>query len=413
MLLQLVLKALVKNGALAMVDAAGREYRFGSSNVSKPITMRLHDRRLEASIVFRPHLALGEAYMDGRLTIENGDIYDLLDLVASNLSIAGSLPFDRLRKAIGWVARTVNSFNWAGISRERAKANVAHHYDLSGELYRLFLDDDGQYSCAYFASPDDTLETAQLNKKRHIAAKLYLNRPDLKILDIGSGWGGLGLFLAQEATADVTGITLSEEQHKVSNERAKKAKLSNCVRFDMRDYREVAGQFDRIVSVGMFEHVGRRNYPDYFHTIRDLLTTDGVAMVHSIGFFDGPKPISPFIRKYIFPGAEIPSLSEVLAVVERAGLLVTDVEVLRLHYAETLRAWRERFVSKWDRVAELYDERFCRMWLFYLALCEIGFRHRTMMVFQIQMAKRVDAVPLTRDYIYEWEQRHRRRELAA
>jgi cyclopropane-fatty-acyl-phospholipid synthase len=253
---------------------------------------------------------------------------------------------------------------------------------------------------------DDSLEKAQHNKKRHLASKLYLNRSGLKILDIGSGWGGLGIYLAEEGDADVTGITLSEEQHKVSNERAGHAKLDNRVRFELQDYRDATGQYDRIVSVGMLEHVGRRNYRDYFRQIRDLLTDDGVAVVHSIGFFDPPGPINPFIRKYIFPAAEIPSLSEVLSAVEQTGLLATDVEILRLHYAETLRAWREKFLIRWDEAARLYDEQFCRMWLFYLTLCEIGFRHRTMMVFQLQLTKRIDALPLTRDYMFDWERSH-------
>lgn len=286
---------------------------------------------------------------------------------------------------------------------DRARRNVAHHYDLSGQLYDLFLDSDRQYSCAYFISASDSLETAQQNKKRHIAAKLLLDRQGLKILDIGSGWGGLGLYLAEEPGADVTGVTLSVEQHKVCQARAAAAGLADRVRFQLRDYRQVAGEYDRIVSVGMFEHVGKKNYDEFFAKLNGLLKEDGVALLHAIGSSGAPAPINPFIRKYIFPGADLASLSEVCSAAERSGLIVTDVEILRLHYAETLRHWRRRFMANWQRVVALYDERFCRMWEFYLILCEIGFRFRSMMVFQIQLAKQSDIVPLTRDYMVNWE----------
>jgi cyclopropane-fatty-acyl-phospholipid synthase len=290
----------------------------------------------------------------------------------------------------------------------RARANVAHHYDLSDQLYDLFLDKDRQYSCAYFTSKDDSLEMAQENKKRRIAAKLLLDRPHLKILDIGSGWGGLGLYLAEETGADVTGVTLSVEQHKIAEARAAAAGLADRVRFHLCDYRQEPGQYDRVVSVGMFEHVGKKNYDEFFAKLNELLAIDGVALLHSIGYADAPAPINPFIRKYIFPGADLPTLSEVFAAVERAGLIVTDVEILRLHYAETLRHWRERFIANRQRIAALYDERFCRMWEFYLVLCEIGFRFRFNMVFQMQLTKRFDAVPLTRDYmVNERTQVHR------
>lgn len=398
MLFGILLRRLIHVGSIRLIDANGREQIFG--NGEEPhCTLRLHDRTLGTRLAFRPSLSIGEAFMQGGLTIEDGDIYDFLEIVARNLD---DLEVNPIFSFIGRVGHRLAM----GISYDRARANVAHHYDLSGELYKLFLDSDEQYSCAYFLSPSDSLEAAQLNKKRHLAAKLYLNRPGLEILDIGSGWGGLGLYLAKEAEAHVTGITLSVEQHKVSNDRADHAHLGDRVRFEVRDYRKETRRYDRIVSVGMLEHVGRRNYPDYFRKIGDLLKDDGVAVVHSIGFFDQPGPINPFIRKYIFPGAEIPSLSEVLATVERLGFLVTDVEVLRLHYAETLRAWREKFLSNWDNIARLYDERFCRMWLFYLVLCEIGFRHRTMMVFQLQLAKQIDTLPITRNYITDWERAH-------
>lgn len=337
--------------------------------------------------------------MNGLLTVEEGTLYDVLEIAARNFRNFEKMPWSSV---LSRMMRRLKQYN----PIDRARRNVAHHYDLSGQLYDLFLDSDRQYSCAYFTSPDDSLETAQENKKRHVAAKLLLDRPGLNILDIGSGWGGLGLYLAEEASADVTGVTLSVEQHKISEARAAAAGLADRARFQLRDYRQVGGQYDRIVSVGMFEHVGKKNYGEFFEKLNDLLAEDGVALLHAIGFSDEPAPINPFIRKYIFPGADLASLSEVFAAAERSGMTVTDVEILRLHYAETLRHWRKRFMANWQRVAALYDERFCRMWEFYLVLCEIGFRFRSMMVFQIQLAKKSDAVPITRDYMVDWEREH-------
>jgi cyclopropane-fatty-acyl-phospholipid synthase len=288
----------------------------------------------------------------------------------------------------------------------RARHNAAHHYDLSDQLYELFLDQDRQYSCAYFRDGSDDLDTAQLNKKRHIAAKLLI-RPGARVLDIGSGWGGLALYLASECGADVTGLTLSAEQHKVAIRRAAAAGLSDRVRFYLRDYREEFGHYDRIVSVGMFEHVGVNHYGAFLAKLKALLAPDGVALLHSIGRKDGPGATSPWIRKYIFPGGYVPALSEVLPIVERLKLWVTDVEVLRLHYAETLRAWRGRFERNRIRVRGIYDERFCRMWEMYLVGSEIAFRRQDLIVFQMQLAKAVDTVPLTRDYILDWEREHR------
>jgi cyclopropane-fatty-acyl-phospholipid synthase len=284
----------------------------------------------------------------------------------------------------------------------RSQKNVAHHYDLSSELYALFLDSDRQYSCAYFRDPGDDIETAQRAKLRHIAAKLRL-RPGLKVLDIGSGWGGLALYLAETYGVDVTGLTLSAEQHKLATQRAAAAGLSDRVRFLMRDYREADGLYDRIVSVGMFEHVGVNQYGAFFDRVHRLLNPDGVALLHTIGRSDGPGATHPWVRKYIFPGGYSPALSEIVPVVERAQLWLTDVEVLRLHYAETLRLWRQRFLANRERVRALYDERFCRMWELYLVGAEIGFRRQGLVNFQIQIAKAVDAVPLTRDYMLEDE----------
>jgi cyclopropane-fatty-acyl-phospholipid synthase len=294
---------------------------------------------------------------------------------------------------------------------KRARRNAAHHYDLSGRLYDLFLDKDRQYSCAYFLSANDTIETAQENKKRHIAAKLLL-KPGQKVLDIGSGWGGLGLYLADIADVDVTGVTLSEEQYKLSVRRAADAGLSNRVRFHLRDYRNQPGTFDRIVSVGMFEHVGAKHYDEFFSKVRTLLEDDGIMLLHAIGRMEPPGHTNAWLRKYIFPGGYAPALSEVVAAVERAGLWITDIEILRLHYAETLAEWTRRFRANRDAIKKLYDERFCRMWEFYLTGCEISFRYFDQMVFQMQIAKRPDAAPLTRDYITDWE-RGQRRGLAA
>jgi cyclopropane-fatty-acyl-phospholipid synthase len=306
-----------------------------------------------------------------------------------------------LGQAAGRLVRRLHQYNPV----PRARRNVAHHYDLSDQLYELFLDRDRQYSCAYFGSPEDDLDTAQESKKRHIAAKLLL-RPGLKVLDIGSGWGGLALYLAGECGADVTGLTLSEEQHKVATRRAAAAGLSDRVRFHLRDYREETGRYDRIVSVGMFEHVGVNQYPTYFRRLSELLTADGVALLHSIGRMEGPGTTNPWIRKYIFPGGYSPALSEVVPEAERARLWITDIEILRLHYAETLRAWRRRFEHNRERICELYDERFCRMWEMYLVGAEIAFRRDGHLVFQMQLAKAVDTVPLTRDYMVAWEGIH-------
>jgi cyclopropane-fatty-acyl-phospholipid synthase len=289
----------------------------------------------------------------------------------------------------------------------KSRQNVAHHYDLSDTLYNLFLDTDRQYSCAYFNDPGDPLEEAQANKKRHLASKLRLERGQ-KVLDIGSGWGGLALYLAQEADVEVTGITLSVEQLRVAERRAQAMGLSDRVKFELIDYRELIGRrFDRIVSVGMFEHVGVVQYPAFFRKVKELLTDNGIALVHSIGRADGPGFTNPWMRKYIFPGGYSPAISEVVPVVEKTGLWITDIEVLRLHYAETLKNWRARFLAHRDRVKAIYDERFCRMWEFYLAGSEVAFRYQGHINFQMQIAQRVDSVPLTRDYMFDWERAHR------
>jgi cyclopropane-fatty-acyl-phospholipid synthase len=302
----------------------------------------------------------------------------------------------RIRASVKRLVRRVAQHNPIPIAR----ANVAHHYDISDTLYELFLDADRQYSCAYFVSPEDTLECAQEQKKRRLAAKLLL-RHGQRVLDIGSGWGGLGIYLAKVADVDVTGVTLSAEQHAYAQRHANEIGVDDRVRFLLKDYRQEDGRYDRIVSVGMFEHVGVGHYREYFNKVSDLLEDDGIALIHTIGRADGPGAANAWINKYIFPGGYVPALSEILPAIERAGLYVTDIEVLRLHYAETLKAWRQRFNANRERIAELYDERFCRMWEFYLAGCEAAFRHGGLVNFQIQLSKRVDAVPLTRNYIFE------------
>ncbi len=340
--------------------------------------------------------------MDGSLTIEDGDIAGFLDLATRNMGWGDVEHWAaRLAQVVRKMGRRIAQHNPIGT----AQRNVAHHYDLNGALYDLFLDRDRQYSCAYFMQPDDSIDKAQAQKKRHLAAKLLL-KPGQKVLDIGSGWGGLGLYLAEVGGGEVTGVTLSEEQLKVARQRAHDAGVEKRVNFKLLDYRQETGKFDRIVSVGMFEHVGVGHYREFFEKIRDLLTDDGVALLHSIGRADGPGATNPWVAKYIFPGGYSPALSEVIPFIERAGLHITDIEILRLHYAETLLHWRRRFNANRSKIAQLYDERFCRMWEFYLAASETAFRNSGHMNFQIQLSKKLQAVPLTRDYITDFERSH-------
>ena len=395
MLADRLFSRVIRKGNLKVVFSNGESRTYGDGQ-GVPIVARIHDKATERRMALNPKLAFGEAYMDGRLTLDEGTLLQLLCLCLDNLEQADVGPFLRCLEAVQRPLRYLHGHNpiW------KSRRNVAHHYDLSDDLYDLFLDEDRQYSCAYFRTADDDLETAQANKKRHLAAKLLLNRPELSVLDIGSGWGGLGLHLAKSAEVKVTGVTLSKEQHQRSRQRAEDSGLSDRVDFRLQDYRTIEERFDRIVSVGMFEHVGPAHYRQYFGKVRDLLTDDGIAVVHSIGGAGPPAGQNAWIRKYIFPGGYTPSLSEVLRAVEREGLWVTDIEVWRLHYAETLKHWHERFMANWDKAKALYDERFCRMWEFYLAGCEASFRAGHQMVFQVQLAKQRDAVPLTRDYIY-------------
>jgi len=370
MVVALFLNAVIKTGDLELTDASGTVHRIGDGS-GVPVSVRVHSRATEWRMLFNPKLAVGEAYMNGSLTIENGTLYDFIDLAVRNLEAIEAHRMQIFGRIVERLLRYVRMYNPIG----KAQQNVAHHYDLSDELYRLFLDEDRQYSCAYFSRPGMSLEEAQMEKKRHIAGKLMLDRPGLKALDIGSGWGGMALYLAQQGAATVKGVTLSVEQHKVSEQRARENDLADRVSFSLQDYRTDTGTYDRIVSVGMFEHVGAGHYLEYFRKVRDLLDDDGLFLLHSIGRMEPPGSTNPWLRKYIFPGGYTPALSEVLSAIEKAGLWVTDIEILRLHYAETLVEWRRRFEANRDKAAALYDERFCRMWEFYLVGCEIGRAH--------------------------------------
>jgi cyclopropane-fatty-acyl-phospholipid synthase len=394
-------------GGLEVIMASGRRVTIGQPRPDQPpLAVRFTTPAAERGILLDPELKLGQAYMDGTLVMEEGSVTDLLALLMAQPAACTSTTTVSA-KLLFWgrkLLRRIDQFN----PRGRSQRNVAHHYDIDGRLYSLFLDADRQYSCAYFEHPGQSLDDAQLAKKRHIAAKLMLEREDLAVLDIGAGWGGLGLYLAQMAKAKVTGVTLSKEQLALARQRAEDGGLADRVAFRLQDYRDIPETFDRIVSVGMFEHVGVDHYGEFFRKVRALLKEDGVMVLHAIGRSDPPGVTNPFIAKYIFPGGYIPALSEVLPHIERAGLVVTDIELLRLHYAETLKAWRERFRARWDEAVRLTDERFCRMWEFYLAGSEMGFRHQGLNVFHIQIARKQEAVPLTRGYIEEEEARLRR-----
>ena len=403
MLLAGVLQRFVTVGRLRLIDAHGKEHLFGAPGAEPSATIRLHDPALHWKLGLMPELGVGEAYMDGKLTVEDGTIVDLFEVLGRNLK---NLERDDAVGRMGaWVRRNITRPLQQNNPVKRAQRNVAHHYDLSDDLFDLLLDDDRQYSCAYFSTPNSSLEQAQADKKRHIAAKLLLE-PGMRVLDIGSGWGGMGLYLAREADVQVTGVTLSKEQHEVSTRRAQEAGLSDRVQFHLKDYRHLDEQFDRIVSVGMFEHVGSRHYLEFFRKIRDLLTDSGVMLLHSIGRMSEPGNTNPWLRKYIFPGGYTPALSEVFTSLERSKLFASDMEIQKTHYAETLKHWHRRFAINREAVRQLYDERFCRMWEFYLLGCESTFRYDDQMVFQLQLTKDRYATPETRDYMVDWERAH-------
>jgi cyclopropane-fatty-acyl-phospholipid synthase len=399
-LLLIFLRSYVRRGSFKVTTAGGTTYTLGDGS-GPPVAVRFTTAAAERAVLFDPELKLGETYMDGTLVVERGSIADVLAVLLRQ-EHKGTSNWAWLPRLVRYLFRRLQQYN----PKSRSRQNVAHHYDLDGRLYSLFLDGDRQYSCAYFETRDQSLDDAQLAKKRHLAAKLR-PPPGAKVLDIGCGWGGLSLYLAEIVGAHVTGITLSQEQFQIAQSRAVERGLARATNFRLVDYRDVEGQFDRIVSVGMFEHVGVGFYDTFFGKCEQLLADDGIALLHTIGRSSPPGITNPWIAKYIFPGGYIPALSEVLPAIERAQLIVTDVEVLQLHYAETLKAWRERFLAHRDEVVKLYDQRFVRMWEFYLACSEMAFREVDMVVFQIQMTKRKGVTPATRDYIAREEARLR------
>jgi cyclopropane-fatty-acyl-phospholipid synthase len=405
-LIDLFLAARVKRGQLTVHHADGKSRTFGTADPAFPtVAIRFTDRGAASSILRDPGLGAGEAYMRGRLIVEQGDVRDLVNLLTANdpwEAGANALAAAPSRRAIQAVTHRLDRINMA----RRSKRNVAHHYDLSDRLYDLFLDSDRQYSCAYFTDPANSLEQAQDDKKAHIAAKLAL-APGMKVLDIGCGWGGMALYLHRKTGAEVLGVTLSEEQLKVAQRRAEEAGVADKVRFELIDYRHVTGQFDRIVSVGMFEHVGPAHYTTFFRQCRDLLTPDGVMLLHTIGRAGGPGVTDKWTTKYIFPGGYNPALSEIVAANEGLRMILTDVEVLRLHYSYTLDHWYDRTVAERDAIVALYDEDFYRMWQFYLAGAAAAFRFGGMVNYQLQFARNRHVLPITRDYMFEEERRLR------
>lgn len=393
-----------KKGRLRVSNARGIVHELGDG--TGPLcAIHLTNLRTELHLILDPMLAFGEAYMQGNLIVKEGGLPLFFEILFTNAKRNKLPKWTIVLEALRHLIRRYDQFN----PRARARRNASAHYDIKPEIYKLFLDSDMQYSCAYFENEDDDLETAQLAKKRHLAAKLS-TEPGQSVLDIGSGWGGMALYLAKVEGANVTGITLSHEQLKIAEGRVKEAQMGGQVTFRLEDYREIKGPFDRIVSVGMLEHVGISHYRTFFKRVYELLDEDGVAVIHSMFWPDGPYPTSAFIKKYIFPGGSIPALSDITAAIEASGLLISDMEILRLHYAETVKIWRERFEANRDEAIRLKGEDFFRMWQFYLAGSEASFRYHDLMVFQIQLTRRQRAVPLTRDYIYAGEKQLARRE---
>ncbi|MCW5695364.1 MAG: class I SAM-dependent methyltransferase [Bauldia sp.] len=391
--LDLLLKRIIRHGTLTVVDTTGRAQRFEGRSAGPHVTVRLVDPKFPRRMVRNPGLLLGEGYVDGAYVIEEGTLRDFLEVLM--VSTATGEPAGIVGAIASRAASVLGGRNTLG----RATKNVQHHYDIDHSLYELFLDRDMQYSCAYWRPGVTSLDDAQRDKKRHLARKLLL-QPGMKVLDIGSGWGGLALHLAREHGVHVTGLTLSTDQYETSLRRAQAEGLSDRVTFKLLDYRQEAGVYDRIVSVGMFEHVGRQHFGEFFRHLDRLLKPEGLAVLHTIGRMATPGGINAWVRKYIFPGTYLPSLSQLSPELERRGLWMTDYEMLRLHYAETLKAWDERFQAKRAEIAARFDERFCRMWEFYLQSCEAGFRHRSLVVFQLQITKQIGTAPITRDYMY-------------
>ena len=389
------LKNLFKDDGFILVDANSKEHIVGNPKKKNPIKLRLLDKSLHYKLLLLPDLYFGEAYSDGSLVIENGSLTEFLEIAFKNIGRNEINAYSKIIKKIRGSYRYLTNFNLIS----KSKSNVAHHYDISEKLYDLFLDKNRQYSCAYFKNHNDSLENAQNNKIEHIIKKLN-PKPNQKVLDIGSGWGSLAIEIAKKTRCEVLGITLSENQLEHSINKVKELNLENQVRFKLMDYRELNEKFDRIVSVGMFEHVGRKFYKKYFNSVYNLLNEDGVALIHTIGSIDAPRDPHPWITKYIFPGGYTPSLSEVALPIEKSGLIINDLEVLRMHYSHTLRHWKERFLSNKDKVLTMFDEKFFRMWEFYLVGCEMAFKWGDQVVFQFQLTKKFKATPITRDYIY-------------
>ncbi len=388
-------ESLFKEDGFILVDANSKEYKIGKPKKDIPIKLKILDKSLHYKLLLLPDLYLGEAYTNGSAVIENGSITDFLEIAMKNIGRGETNVYAKTIKKVFGTYRYLTNFNFIN----RSKSNVAHHYDISEKLYDLFLDENRQYSCAYFKNDNDSLETAQKNKMNHIIKKLNLKN-NQKVLDIGSGWGTLAIEIAKQSQCVVTGITLSENQLKYSQNKVKELNLENQVDFKLMDYRELNEKFDRVVSVGMFEHVGRKFYGKYFEKVSNLLADDGLALIHTIGSVMTPRDPHPWITKYIFPGGYTPSLSEVAKPIERSGLIISDMEVLRMHYSHTLRHWKERFLGKKDEVLTMFDEKFYRMWEFYLAGCEMAFKWGDQVVFQFQLTKDLTTAPNTRDYIY-------------
>ena len=388
-------ESLFKEDGFILVDANSKEYTIGKPKKDIPIKLKILDKSLHYKLLLLPDLYFGEAYTNGSAVIENGSITDFLEIAMKNIGRGETNIYAQTIKKVFGTYRYLTNFNFIN----RSKSNVAHHYDISEKLYDLFLDENRQYSCAYFKNENDSLETAQKNKMNHIIKKLNLKN-NQKVLDIGSGWGTLAIEIAKQSKCEVTGITLSENQLKYSQNKVKELNLENQVNFKLMDYRELNEKFDRVVSVGMFEHVGRKFYRKYFEKVSNLLSDDGLALIHTIGSVMTPRDPHPWITKYIFPGGYTPSLSEVAKPIERSGLIISDMEVLRMHYSHTLRHWKERFLGKKDEVLTMFDEKFYRMWEFYLAGCEMAFKWGDQVVFQFQLTKDLTTAPNTRDYIY-------------
>ena len=387
-------KLFQKDGFL-LIDANSNKYIIGTPKNKTPITVKILDKKLHYKLFFRPDLYFGEAYSDGYIIIENGTLTDFLDLAFMNIGRRRINFFSQFINKISGSYRYLTNFNFI----KKSQMNVSHHYDISDDLYDLFLDPKKQYSCAYFKNENDTLEDAQNNKIQHIIKKLDI-QPNQKILDIGCGWGALAIDIAKSTNCEVTGITLSENQYAYCIKKAKELNMENQVRFKLVDYRELNEKFDRIVSVGMFEHVGRKFYKKFFKQIEKLLTDTGISLIHTIGSVNPPRDPHPWVTKYIFPGGYTPSLSELTTPIEKAGLIVSDIEVLKLHYAYTLRYWKENCIKNKAQIIEMFDERFFRMWEFYLTGCEIAFKWGDQVVYQLQLTKSYTSTPITRDYIY-------------